>query len=100
MQCLMHWQGKARLDLEALTSAKLLRHSSHGGFTVAVDAWAERTINIKDDTLGTRLQQEEHALAEGVILRQQAHNGVVPGLLGNPGRHWHAIKLALQEHKR
>ncbi len=44
-----------------------------------------RTIHVKDDTLGARLQKEQHALAEGVVLGQQAHKGVVPGLLGNPG---------------
>jgi len=54
-----------------------------------------RTIHVKDDTLGARLQKEQHALAEGVVLGQQAHKGVVPGLLGNPGRYRDAVELAL-----
>jgi len=54
-----------------------------------------RTIHVKDDTLSARLQEEQHALAEGVVLGQQAHKGVVPGLLGNPGRYRDAVELAL-----
>ena len=59
-----------------------------------------RTINVEDDALGTRLQQEQHALAEGVILRQKAHQGVVARLLGNSGRHRYTIKLALQQQNK
>ena len=62
---------------------------------MAWDARQGRTVNVKDDTLGTRLQQEQHALAEGVIFWQQPYYGVVPGLLGNPGRHGHTVQLAL-----